>query len=92
MIREIVRPTSTEYIIHIPDEYIDKEVEILVLPIDTEKVVDKKVNKELFSATAGILRPKGIDPVKWQQKIRNEWEKRLQQNFRRISYDFIRSG
>ncbi len=76
MIREIVRPTSTEYIVRIPDEYIDTEVEILILPLNTEKIVEKVVDKELFSSTAGILRPNGIDPVKWQQEIRNEWENR----------------
>ena len=63
MIREIVRPTSTEYIVHIPDEYIDKEVEILILPLNTDRIVGKVIDKELFSSTAGILRPNGIDPV-----------------------------
>lgn len=32
MLREIVRPTSENYNIHIPKEYINTEVEILVLP------------------------------------------------------------
>lgn len=78
MIREIVRPTSTEYIVHIPEEYINKEVEILVLPIDTEGVVvERKATEELFSITAGILRSEGIDPIKWQQEIRDEWENRV---------------
>ena len=77
MVREIVRPTSSEYIVQIPDEYIDTEVEILVLPMNTKGMVAKGVDKELFSATAGILRPNGIDPVKWQQEIRNEWENRV---------------
>ena len=73
MIREIVRPTSTEYIIHIPEEYLDNEVEILVLPINTESVENKETNENYFTATAGILKVKGLDPVKWQQEIRNEW-------------------
>jgi len=77
MIREIIKPTSTEYIVHIPNEYIDKEVEILILPIGKEENIQKEVNKELFLSTAGILSQKGIDPIKWQQKIRNEWENRI---------------
>ena len=37
MLREIIRPTSENYSIHIPKEYIDTEVEILVLPFDSTK-------------------------------------------------------
>jgi hypothetical protein len=65
-------------LVHIPEEYINKEVEILVLPIDTEGVVvERKATEELFSITAGILRSEGIDPIKWQQEIRDEWENRV---------------
>ncbi len=37
MIREIIRPTSNNYNIHIPEEYINKEVEILVLPFSQKE-------------------------------------------------------
>ncbi|MCP4401737.1 MAG: hypothetical protein GY801_31110 [bacterium] len=36
MLRKIVTPQQTEYILWIPDEYIRKKVEILVLPFDAE--------------------------------------------------------
>ncbi|CAA6801299.1 MAG: Unknown protein [uncultured Sulfurovum sp.] len=32
MLREIITPQSDEYMIHIPKEYINTKVEILVLP------------------------------------------------------------
>jgi len=32
MYREIIVPTSQKYILNIPKEYIDQEIEILVLP------------------------------------------------------------
>ncbi|MDY0320452.1 MAG: hypothetical protein RBR23_01840 [Arcobacteraceae bacterium] len=32
MVRQIIKPTSEFYNIHIPKEYINQEVEILVLP------------------------------------------------------------
>ncbi len=32
MLREIIRPVSDTYRIHIPQEYINKDVEILVRP------------------------------------------------------------
>lgn len=34
MLREIVRPTSENFNIHIPKEYINTDVEILVLPFN----------------------------------------------------------
>ena len=44
MLREIIRPTTKSYSIHIPKEYINTEVEILVLPFNTSdnKIIDKK--------------------------------------------------
>jgi len=37
MVRKIITPQSEEYLLHIPKEYIDTEVEILVLPLaDTD--------------------------------------------------------
>ena len=37
MLREIIIPTSDNYNIHIPEEYINKEIEILVLPFSNNK-------------------------------------------------------
>lgn len=37
MIRKIIKPTSESYNIHIPREYIDTEVEILVLPFGSKE-------------------------------------------------------
>jgi len=44
MLLEIVRPTSENYNIHIPKEYINTEVEILVLPFSNmqNKVKDNE--------------------------------------------------
>jgi hypothetical protein len=33
MIRELIRPQNEQLIINIPEEYIDKEVEVLVFPV-----------------------------------------------------------
>ena len=41
MYREIIKPTSEEYTIKIPKEYLDLEVEILVLPLSLD---DKQKN------------------------------------------------
>ena len=34
MLREIIKTKSKEYILHIPKEYLNKRIEILVLPLD----------------------------------------------------------
>ncbi len=42
MTREIIRPTSQEYLLHIPKKYLNQEVEILVLPFSRNKSKDVK--------------------------------------------------
>jgi len=47
MLREIITPTSNNYNIYIPTEYINTEVEILVLPFDSKNQVKPQKNSEL---------------------------------------------
>jgi len=78
MIRKIIKPSSEYYNVHIPKEYMDKRVEILVLPFDDESEENNQEtneNKKLLEKTAGLLRSRNIDPVKWQQGIRTEYER-----------------
>ncbi len=36
---------------------------------------DIKRSDDIFSKTSGLLKNRKIDPVNWQNKIRNEWER-----------------
>ncbi len=36
MLREIIIPDINKYVIHIPDEYLHKRIEILILPFNNE--------------------------------------------------------
>ena len=74
MLREIITPQSDEYIVHIPKEYINTKIEILVLPFTYPKE-DKKIKKDIFSKTAGILSSEDIDPIEWQNEMRGEWDR-----------------
>ena len=57
MLREIIRPTSENYNIHIPKEYIDTEVEILVLPFTYYGKLNKKENiSKTRKSLAGSLK------------------------------------
>jgi len=76
MIREIITPKNEEYMLHIPTEYINRKVEILILPFDyTQSTQKKKPKKNIFLKTAGILASKNIDPIAWQNEIRGEWDR-----------------
>jgi hypothetical protein len=76
MIREIITPQSNEYVVHIPQEYINTKVEILVLPFSYPKTKEiKKDKKSIFAKTGGVLKSKNIDPIEWQEEMRSEWDR-----------------
>lgn len=48
MVREIIKPTGQEYTLHIPKEYLNQEVEILILPFSCNSGAQvSKARKEL---------------------------------------------
>lgn len=47
MLREIIKPQTQEYILHIPKEYLNQEIEILILPFSYNKKEKKDLNKLL---------------------------------------------
>jgi hypothetical protein len=77
MIREIIKPTKRDYTIHIPDEYLNRTVEILILPISDDQIKNIPVgDNELTRKTAGILKDASLDPVQWQRSMRDEWDRK----------------
>jgi hypothetical protein len=51
MVRKIVIPQETEYVLQIPVEYLRKKVEILVLPFDAEDEREKPQETPLQLST-----------------------------------------
>ncbi|HPB82920.1 MAG TPA: hypothetical protein PK200_12855 [Spirochaetota bacterium] len=77
MIREIIKPTKRDYTIQIPDEYLNRTVEILILPISDDQIKNSPaVDDDLTRKTAGILKDASLDPVQWQRSIRDEWDRK----------------
>ena len=72
MVREIIKPISEIYNLHIPKEYINQQVEILILPFSYDEKNSIQEN-DIFTKTLGILKNDKIDPIKWQNEIRDEW-------------------
>lgn len=77
MLREIITPQTQNYTLHIPLEYLNTQVEILVLPFVENKHNPVVESVDMIKKTAGILSAQKIDPAKWQKQIRDEWDDRL---------------
>lgn len=77
MLREIITPKTHNYTVHIPLEYLNRPVEILVLPFSNKEqaLVDNSV--DIIRKTAGLLATQKIDPIAWPQQIRDEWNDRV---------------
>lgn len=74
MLREIIKPSSEHYDLHIPKEYIGKDIEVIVLPLfDLDKKYDKPktFNPSEFYGAMTASR-KSIDD--YLQDSRKEWE------------------
>jgi plasmid replication initiation protein len=64
MIREIVKPKSTNITINIPKEYVGKQIEYIVFPLDNDIISDDKiVTQKSISSLKGVLN-KYADPSK----------------------------
>ncbi len=77
MLREIITPKTQNYTVQIPLEYLNTQVEILVLPFINKQNTEVEKSTDIIRKTAGILSAQKIDPLKWQQEIRDDWEKRV---------------
>lgn len=77
MLREIITPKTQHYTVQIPLEYLNTQVEILVLPFANKEpaVMDNSMN--IIKKTAGVLATQKIDPIAWQRQIRDEWNDRI---------------
>ena len=76
MLREIIKVKDTNYQIHIPKEYINQEVEILVLPYSGLELSKNKQKTEKFGLIFSDYNIRSFDdiddPVGWQNKIRED--------------------
>ena len=76
MVRKLIIPSQTNVLIEVPQNYIGKEIEVLLYAVEElEKNETTKMNttafKEIFSKEEGIKFNKFID------QSRNEWERNI---------------
>jgi len=75
MIRSIIVPTSETYEIKLPKEYLNQKIEVLVFPIGKSSTENPEHITDTLSKAFGILSKSGIDPLVFQQQIREEYER-----------------
>lgn len=71
-IRKIIEASSNSITIDLPDEYINKKIEVLILPLE-ENAEQTNKPKYNFSDFYGKLQWKG-DALAEQRKLRDEWD------------------
>ena len=79
MIREIIKPKDTNLTINIPEDYVGKEIEYIVFPLES-KISYKKNNSKNISSLKGIL-SKYANPSKTLQED-SAWKDYIQEKFK----------
>jgi len=51
--------------------------DLSIIKYDSKKLVkeDNQNDIDIFAKTAGIISSQNIDPIKWQNDIRSEWDR-----------------
>jgi hypothetical protein len=60
MIREVIRPTQNDFHIYIPTEYLNKDVEFIMFPLDEREHV-QKVETVKQKSLRGIFNAYAVD-------------------------------
>ncbi|MDT3738522.1 MAG: hypothetical protein RO257_03355 [Candidatus Kapabacteria bacterium] len=74
MLREIITPVSNKYILNIPENMLNNQIEIVISEVSKRSTNGNNDVLNLIKNTAGILAGKTTNPIEWQQKIRQDWE------------------
>lgn len=71
-IRKILKSSSNSVTIDLPEEFINKKIEVLILPVEEDAEQASKPKYD-FSEFFGKLKWNG-DALAEQRKLRDEWE------------------
>ena len=75
MIRQIITPEEESYQIRLPKEYLNRKIEVLIFPIQDQDEENNDSIESILEKANGILKDREIDPVSWQRKLRDEYER-----------------
>ncbi len=71
MVREIIKPTDKNINIQIPDEYINREIEFIMFPINDISTPKKRPKKSLKGAFSEYADPskKVLEDKAWEMHV-----------------------
>ncbi len=69
MIREIIIPKNEEYLLHIPKEYINTRIEILILPFEAETKNKLNEKSDILQRLNQIVQHKSANSIQISQEI-----------------------
>lgn len=76
MLREIIRPDNEFYNLHIPKEYVGKDIEVIVLPlfdlVKTTLVAEQKTFDPMAFFGVASASKESVDA--YLSQCKNEWE------------------
>ena len=80
MIREVIRPQYTNFTITIPTNYIDREIEFIMFPLDEQESI-QKVKKKSIKSLRGVFNQYAnnskvaLEDKAWQTSVINSYQK-----------------
>ncbi len=76
MIREIIKPKDKNLNIQIPDEYVDREIEFIMFPVDNIEAPEKKDRKSLKGVFGDYadLSKRVLEDGAWQRHVLEKYK------------------
>jgi hypothetical protein len=78
MIREVIRPQSSDFYLKIPVEYINKTVEFIMFPVDEYEPVTKTKNSRTISLKGSLNKYADSSKVALEDSV---WQKSVVEKF-----------
>ena len=81
MIREIIRPQYTNLTINIPTEYIDRDIELILFPIEAKEKMQSSKRRETKKSLRGVFNQYAdqskipLEDSAWQDHIIEKFKK-----------------
>ena len=76
MVRKFIVPSERNILIEIPQNYVGKEIEVLLYAV--EELEKKEIKNKNASAYRGIFtKEEGVEFNKYIDQARNEWERNI---------------
>jgi len=79
MIREIIKPQQNQIILNIPDDYVNKEVEFIIFPLEEKKEYKIKNKKNILSLAGSLGKYANPDKINLENKA---WEMHIMEKYK----------